>query len=175
VAARDGSDLLDLRARDFDRILEQAPVKSVLVNGGVKHVPKRECRDKGFAEDDEVGPGVPSFGDPLCKLGDRRFTIEENGRCVHRSSAEAGIGVTRHAGSPFLARIQKYFRYTNVPLAMWPPACSGGGEIGGLFDLVEQIQAIKSANTKPLWAVANENDCRPPMPARAITVAEVAR
>jgi signal peptide peptidase SppA len=33
---------------------------------------------------------------------------------------------------------------------------SPGGEVGGLFDLVEQIEAIRSASTKPLWAVANE-------------------
>ena len=33
---------------------------------------------------------------------------------------------------------------------------SPGGEVGGLFDLVEQIQAIRGANAKPLWAVANE-------------------
>lgn len=33
---------------------------------------------------------------------------------------------------------------------------SSGGEVGGLFDLVEQIGAIKTANQKPLWAVANE-------------------
>jgi signal peptide peptidase SppA len=34
---------------------------------------------------------------------------------------------------------------------------SPGGEVGGLFDLVEQIRASKSANVKPLWAVANES------------------
>lgn len=34
---------------------------------------------------------------------------------------------------------------------------SAGGEVGGLFDLVEQIGAIKSATGKPLWAVANES------------------
>jgi signal peptide peptidase SppA len=34
---------------------------------------------------------------------------------------------------------------------------SAGGEVGGLFDLVEQIGAIKSASVKPLWAVANES------------------
>ena len=33
---------------------------------------------------------------------------------------------------------------------------SPGGEVGGLFDLVEQIQAISDASAKPLWAVANE-------------------
>ena len=33
---------------------------------------------------------------------------------------------------------------------------SSGGEVGGLFDLVEQIGAIKAASRKPLWAVANE-------------------
>ena len=33
---------------------------------------------------------------------------------------------------------------------------SSGGEVGGLFDLVEQIGAIKAASQKPLWAVANE-------------------
>ena len=33
---------------------------------------------------------------------------------------------------------------------------SPGGEVGGLFDLVDQIRAIKAANAKPLWAVANE-------------------
>ena len=33
---------------------------------------------------------------------------------------------------------------------------SPGGEVGGLFDLVEQIGAIKAASDKPLWAVANE-------------------
>jgi signal peptide peptidase SppA len=34
---------------------------------------------------------------------------------------------------------------------------SPGGEVGGLFDLVEQIREIKSAGEKPLWAVANES------------------
>ncbi len=34
---------------------------------------------------------------------------------------------------------------------------SPGGEVGGLFDLVEQIQTIRSASAKPLWAVANES------------------
>jgi signal peptide peptidase SppA len=34
---------------------------------------------------------------------------------------------------------------------------SAGGEVGGLFDLVEQIQAAKNTSTKPLWAVANES------------------
>jgi signal peptide peptidase SppA len=34
---------------------------------------------------------------------------------------------------------------------------SPGGEVGGLFDLVEQIEAIRSASAKPLWAVANES------------------
>jgi signal peptide peptidase SppA len=33
---------------------------------------------------------------------------------------------------------------------------STGGEVGGLFDLVEQIQTIRGASAKPLWAVANE-------------------
>jgi signal peptide peptidase SppA len=33
---------------------------------------------------------------------------------------------------------------------------SSGGEVGGLFDLVEEIGAIKAASQKPLWAVANE-------------------
>ena len=34
---------------------------------------------------------------------------------------------------------------------------SAGGEVGSLFDLVEQIGAIKTASAKPLWAVANES------------------
>jgi ClpP class serine protease len=34
---------------------------------------------------------------------------------------------------------------------------SPGGEVGGLFDLVDRITAIKSAGSKPLWAVANES------------------
>ena len=34
---------------------------------------------------------------------------------------------------------------------------SPGGEVGGLFDLVEQVRAIRSASAKPLWAVANES------------------
>jgi signal peptide peptidase SppA len=34
---------------------------------------------------------------------------------------------------------------------------SPGGEVGGLFDLVEQIQAIRGTSAKPLWAVANES------------------
>ena len=34
---------------------------------------------------------------------------------------------------------------------------SPGGEVGGLFDLIEQIRAIKAAGEKPLWAVANES------------------
>ena len=34
---------------------------------------------------------------------------------------------------------------------------SPGGEVGGLFDLVDQIRAIRSEADKPLWAVANES------------------
>lgn len=34
---------------------------------------------------------------------------------------------------------------------------SPGGEVGGLFDLVERIEAVRSASSKPLWAVANES------------------
>jgi capsid assembly protease len=34
---------------------------------------------------------------------------------------------------------------------------SPGGEVGGLFDLVERIGAIKADAAKPLWAVANES------------------
>jgi signal peptide peptidase SppA len=34
---------------------------------------------------------------------------------------------------------------------------SPGGEVGGLFDLVEQIQAVRRTSAKPLWAVANES------------------
>jgi signal peptide peptidase SppA len=33
---------------------------------------------------------------------------------------------------------------------------SPGGEVGGLFDLVDQIQAIRAQCGKPIWAVANE-------------------
>ena len=33
---------------------------------------------------------------------------------------------------------------------------SPGGEVGGLFDLVERVSAIKAVTNKPLWAVANE-------------------
>lgn len=34
---------------------------------------------------------------------------------------------------------------------------SPGGEVGGLFDLVDRIKAIRAASDKPLWAVANES------------------
>ena len=33
---------------------------------------------------------------------------------------------------------------------------SPGGEVGGLFDLVEEVAAIKARSGKPLWAVASE-------------------
>ena len=33
---------------------------------------------------------------------------------------------------------------------------SPGGEVGGLFDLIEAIRAAKEASGKPLWSVANE-------------------
>ena len=33
---------------------------------------------------------------------------------------------------------------------------SPGGEVGGLFDLVERVSATKAVTNKPLWAVANE-------------------
>jgi len=33
---------------------------------------------------------------------------------------------------------------------------SPGGEVGGLFDLVERITAIRQESGKPIWAVANE-------------------
>ncbi len=44
---------------------------------------------------------------------------------------------------------------------------SPGGEVGGLFDLVERIGAIKSASGKPLWAVQTKARYRRPMPSRA--------
>ncbi|MBX6322781.1 MAG: S49 family peptidase, partial [Rhodospirillaceae bacterium] len=34
---------------------------------------------------------------------------------------------------------------------------SPGGEVGGLFDLVDQIAAVRAAADKPLWAVASES------------------
>jgi signal peptide peptidase SppA len=34
---------------------------------------------------------------------------------------------------------------------------SAGGEVGGLFDLVDRIRALRAASDKPLWAVANES------------------
>jgi ClpP class serine protease len=34
---------------------------------------------------------------------------------------------------------------------------SPGGEVGGLFDLVDQIAAVRTAADKPLWAVASES------------------
>ena len=34
---------------------------------------------------------------------------------------------------------------------------SPGGEVGGLFDLVTRIRALKAASGIPLWAVANED------------------
>jgi len=34
---------------------------------------------------------------------------------------------------------------------------SPDGEIGGLFDLVNQIGALKKESGKPLWVVANES------------------
>ena len=34
---------------------------------------------------------------------------------------------------------------------------SAGGEVGGLFDLVDRIRALRAASNKPLWAVANES------------------
>jgi signal peptide peptidase SppA len=34
---------------------------------------------------------------------------------------------------------------------------SSGGEVGGLFDLVSRIAALKRAGDKPVWAVANED------------------
>lgn len=34
---------------------------------------------------------------------------------------------------------------------------SPGGEVGGLFELVERLTALRQASGKPLWAVASEN------------------
>jgi signal peptide peptidase SppA len=34
---------------------------------------------------------------------------------------------------------------------------SSGGEVGGLFDLVEQLRTARNTKAKPLWAVANES------------------
>src|SRR5262245_19959403 len=34
---------------------------------------------------------------------------------------------------------------------------SPGGEVGGLFDLVEQLRTARNGRLKPLWAVANES------------------
>lgn len=49
--------------------------------------------------------------------------------------------------------------------AMADPAARGvildvdspGGEVGGLFDLIDRIRALRAASDKPLWAVANES------------------
>jgi ClpP class serine protease len=46
---------------------------------------------------------------------------------------------------------------------------SPGGEIGGLFDLVDRIAALRDASGKPLWAVASESAL-----SAAFTIASVA-
>lgn len=73
------------------------------------------------------------------------------------------------ARSGYLAAASGLLSYTDIgdaiEGAMNDPAVrgvvldidSGGGEVGGLFDLVDRIRSMRAASDKPLWAVANES------------------
>ena len=87
---------------------------------------------------------------------------------VERIAVVSVIG-TLVSRSGYLAAASGLVSYSDigdaVAAALQDPTIRGiildmdlpGGEIGGLFDLVEQIRAIKTGNMKPLWAVANES------------------
>ena len=94
--------------------------------------------------------------------------------CLRSSIAAEKIAIVSVVGtlvgrSSYLAAASGLVSYDDIAQAiagaMDDPTVQGvildvdspGGEVGGLFDLVEQIRAIRSAATKPLWAVANEN------------------
>ena len=110
------------------------------------------------------------------RLAGRRFRAS---RCGIRPAPQTSVTVdgiavvsvvgTLVARSSYLAAASGLVSYDDIAqaiaAAMDDPAVHGvildvdspGGEVGGLFDLVEQIRAIRSDATKPLWAVANEN------------------
>ncbi|MGD9509234.1 MAG: S49 family peptidase [Geminicoccaceae bacterium] len=60
------------------------------------------------------------------------------------SYAELGAGITEAMADPAIR-------------AVLLEVDSLGGEVGGLFDLVENIREAKAASGKPLWAVASES------------------
>jgi signal peptide peptidase SppA len=87
---------------------------------------------------------------------------------VERIAVVAVIG-TLVSRSGYLAAASGLVSYPDIgdaiAAAMDDPTVRGvildvdspGGEVGGLFDLVEQMRAIKAGNGKPLWAVVNES------------------
>jgi hypothetical protein len=58
----------DVRAGDFNRIVERTPIEGMLTNRSVQHVPERESREKRFAKDDEICAYCFRFGHPLFEL-----------------------------------------------------------------------------------------------------------
>jgi ClpP class serine protease len=87
---------------------------------------------------------------------------------VERIAVVAVIG-TLVSRSGYLAATSVLVSYADIgdaiAAAMDDPMVRGvildvdspGGEVGGLFDLVEGMRALKAGNDKPLWAVANES------------------
>jgi hypothetical protein len=85
---------------------------------------------------------------------------------VERIAVVSVIG-TLVSRSGYLAATSGLVSYADIgdaiAVAMDDPTVRGvildvdspGGEVGGLFDLVEQMRAIKTGNGKPLWAVPN--------------------
>jgi ClpP class serine protease len=106
-----------------------------------------------------AGGDLPPWLQELSRRQD--YTVTESGIAV---IPIVGPLVTRGDRLTTLFGATEYGAIADALTAAGDPAVRGivleldspGGEVGGLFDLVEEVGAIRQRSAKPLWAVASE-------------------
>lgn len=109
-----------------------------------------ELRAKAFFDDSDPDDSSPDDDAPPYEISDGIAVIPVMGTLVQRASwLDALCGMTSYASIGFdFAQAEADPKVRGILLEI----DSGGGEVNGCFDLVDQI----AASTKPVWAVANE-------------------
>ena len=113
--------------------------------------PSEVLRSRAFFDDGGDIPDAPINENPPYEILDGGIAIiQVMGTLVQRSSwLDAMSGLTSYASIGFdFAQAEADPKVAGIMLEI----DSGGGEVNGCFDLVDQI----ANSTKPVWAVANE-------------------
>ncbi|ENN93210.1 phage protein [Bartonella bovis m02] len=115
-------------------------------------------------EGNKFPPGAFSQEDPLCQILPETYVVKNHvailpvhGTLVRRGAwLSAASGLTSYDG--LRDAFQEAIEQPDVG-AILLDIDSGGGEAGGVFDLVDAFRALSQQYNKPIWAHANEMAC----------------